>query len=155
MPRRNASSSTSRASVKTEDSPQGSTPSRGSANNQLCSIGLRVLCHLSLHSLFVPKPVEPSNKEAANQFKMGRESATTVASLDTSWQNVLRTRMQQIQFVPPRHQWSRVLCPELHVEAVSLEENKRNLSKALDELASTISTRKKLKLPTMSYLVSF
>src|SRR6266540_4264966 len=61
MPRRNASSSTSRASVKTEDSPQGSTPSRGSINNQLCSIGLRVLCHLSLHSLSVPKPVEPSS----------------------------------------------------------------------------------------------
>src|SRR5438105_6632340 len=136
MPRRNASSSTSRANVKTEDSPQGSTPSRGSANNQLCSIGLRVRCHLSPHRLSVPKPVEPSNKEAANQFKMGRESATTVASLDTLWQNVLRTRMQQIQFVPSQHQMSRVLCQEWHAEAVSLEDNRRNPSKALDELAS-------------------
>src|SRR5438105_3272254 len=138
MPRRNASSSISRASVKTEDSPQGSTPSRGSVNNQLCSIEPRVLCRLSLHSPSLPKPVEPSNKEAVNQFKMGRESATTVASLDTSWQNVLRTRMQQIQFVPSRHQLSRVLCQEWHVEVISFEDNRRSLSKALDELTSII-----------------
>src|SRR6266540_3718092 len=134
MPRRNASLSISRASVKTEVSLRGSIPSRGSINNQLCSIGLRVLCHLSLHSPSVPKPVEPSNKEAASQFKMDRESVTTVASLDISWQSVLRTRMQQIQFMPPRHHLLRVLCPELHAEAVSLEDNRRNSSKALDEL---------------------
>src|SRR5438128_6956811 len=126
MPRRNASLSISRASVKTEVSLRGSIPSRGSVNNQLCSIGLRVLCHLSLHSLSVPKQVEPSNKEAASQFKMDRESVTTFAGLDISWQSVLRTRMQQIQSVPPRHQLLRVLCPELHVEVISMEDNRRS-----------------------------
>src|SRR5438128_12589808 len=111
MPRRNASSSISRASVKTEDSLQGSTPNRGSVNSQLCTIGLRVLCHLSLHSLSVPKPVEPSNKEAASHFSSFRKSATTVASPNTLWLNVLNPGILQIQSVLPWHRLSRVHCP--------------------------------------------
>src|SRR5436190_23849126 len=118
MPRRNASLSISRASVKTGVSLQGSIPSRGSVNNQLCSIGLRVLCHLSLHSPSVLRIVEPNSKGAASQFKMARESVITAANPDISWQSVLRTRMQQIQSVPSLLRPSRVHCQEWHVEAV-------------------------------------